>query len=249
MDKIAIISDIHSNLTALDTVLADIRGRGIERIVCLGDLVGKGPQPAESVDRIREVCETTVQGNWDHGIGGPQDKEAGRWQQSRLSAEQLRYLSKLPFACDLRISGRRVRLVHASASSVYHRVYRKASKREKLRMFENTEATGGFAGTDETPDVLGYGDLHLPFMHTLLSGAKQGLLLFNTGSVGAPYDGLPLASYTILEGVFGGDREAPFGIQWVRVPYDVERAIAIAEEVALPQLERFRYEQRSGREQ
>lgn len=249
MDKIALISDIHSNLTALEAVLDDIERRGIDRIVCLGDLVGKGPQPAASVDRIREVCEATVQGNWDAGICNPQDNEAGLWQQSRLSEEQLRYLSELPFAYDVRISGRKVRLVHASATSVYHRVYRKASKREKLRMFENTEATGGFAGTDETPDVLGYGDLHLPFMHTLKSKTKQGLLLFNTGSVGAPYDGMPLASYTILEGMLGAEREAPFGIQWVRVPYDVERAIAIAEEAGLPQLERFRYEQRSGREQ
>lgn len=81
MVKIAIIADIHGNLPALEAVAADIRRHRIKRVICLGDLVGKGPQPAEAVDRIRELCELTVQGNWDLGINEPQDKEAGLWQR------------------------------------------------------------------------------------------------------------------------------------------------------------------------
>ena len=57
MDKIAVISDIHGNMPALETVLDDIRQRGIEQIFCLGDLAGKGPLSAEAVDTIREVCD------------------------------------------------------------------------------------------------------------------------------------------------------------------------------------------------
>ncbi|MCZ8518069.1 MULTISPECIES: metallophosphoesterase family protein [Paenibacillus] len=249
MERIALISDIHGNLPALEAVEEDLRSRGIRRVICLGDLVGKGPQPAEAVERIRGLCELTVQGNWDHGIGTPQEKEAGLWQQERLSAEQLQYLGGLPFAADLLLSGRRIRLVHASAKSVYHRVYRKSDKKEKLAMFDNTEAAGGFLGGDQTPDVVGYADIHVPYLQTLKSKHRQGLLLFNTGAVGAPYDGLPQASYIILEGVPDSERPGPFSVQMVRVPYDTERAIAIAERVGLPQLERFRYEMRTGLEQ
>ncbi|AFC28784.1 hypothetical protein PM3016_1878 [Paenibacillus mucilaginosus 3016] len=249
MERIAVISDIHGNLPALEAAAEDIRSRGIRRIFCLGDLVGKGPQPAEAVDRIRELCERVVQGNWDHGIGTPQVKEAGVWQQERLGSEQLRYLGSLPFSADLLLSGRRIRLVHASAESVYTRVYRKSEKKEKLAMFENTEATGGFLGGEEAPDVVGYGDIHVPYLQTLKSGRRKGLLLFNTGAVGAPYDGLPQASYVILEGIEGSEAPGPFSVQMVRVPYDIERVVAIAERVKLPQLERFQYEMRTGLEQ
>ncbi|TVY06669.1 metallophosphoesterase family protein [Paenibacillus cremeus] len=250
MNRIAIISDIHANLPALEAVLKDIRRRRIKQIICLGDLVGKGPQPAETVDRIRAVCELTIQGNWDHGINQPQDKEAGLWQQQQLGSERLRYLAELPLAAELLMSARRIRLLHASADSIYHRVLRKADKKEKLGMFTNTELTGGFHGDPEvTPDVVGYGDIHVPFVQTLKSKDKKGLLLFNTGSVGAPYDGLPQASYVILEGVKDSEAPAPFSIQLVRVPYDIEKVIALAEQLQMPGLNRFRYEMRHGLEQ
>ncbi|MEK8126381.1 metallophosphoesterase family protein [Paenibacillus filicis] len=249
MEKLAVIADIHSNVTALDAVLDHIRACGIRRVICLGDLVGKGPQPSEAVDRIMETCEVTVQGNWDHGIVRPQEKGTAQWQKDRLSPEQLEFLDDLPFSYDIYLSGRKVRLVHASSDSVYHRVTRKAGKKEKLGFFENTAATGPFLETDATPDIVGYGDLHVPFMQTLKTKRKGGLLLFNTGSVGAPYDGLPQACYAVLEGEVGGRKDAPFSLQWVRVPYDARRAVAIAETVGLPELERFRYEQLSGREQ
>lgn len=250
MDKIALIADIHGNLPALDAVLDDIRQRGINRVFCLGDLIGKGPQPAEAVDRIRKVCEITVQGNWDLGINLPQDKESGLWQQQQLGPERLEYLRTLPFCADLWCSGRRVRLVHASAKSVYHRVYKGADKKERLAMFANTECTGGFAGDPEaTPDVIGYADIHVSFYQTFKSKEKAGLVLFNTGSVGAPYDGIPQASYIVLEGVVDSREAGPFGIQMLRVPYDIEKAVSIAEGVGLPNLDRFRYEMRTALEE
>lgn len=73
MDRIALISDIHGNMPALEATLADIQRRDIERIFCLGDLVGKGPHSAQVVDSCRQVCEATVKGNWDEGILADED--------------------------------------------------------------------------------------------------------------------------------------------------------------------------------
>ena len=123
MEQIAIISDIHGNLPALEAVLEDIRQRQIERIYCLGDLVGKGPDSAAVIDLCRDVCTATVRGNWDETMV---DEERGtsahwQWNRERLGHARLTYLRNLPFAVDFLISGRRVRLFHASPQSVHHR--------------------------------------------------------------------------------------------------------------------------------
>ena len=66
--RTALISDIHSNLPALETVLADIDRRGVDRIVCLGDIVGYGPDPIECVDLVAARCEWSLMGNHDFGV-------------------------------------------------------------------------------------------------------------------------------------------------------------------------------------
>ncbi|MET0959221.1 MAG: metallophosphoesterase family protein, partial [Psychrobacillus psychrotolerans] len=65
MSKIAIISDIHGNLTALESVLKDIEKRGVNQIFCLGDLVGKGPRGSECIELVRKHCDEVIYGNWD----------------------------------------------------------------------------------------------------------------------------------------------------------------------------------------
>ncbi|MGG1551440.1 metallophosphoesterase family protein [Paenibacillus ferrarius] len=251
MEKIAIISDIHGNLPALEAVLADIKQRGVSRIVCLGDLVGKGPDSAAVVDLLQTVCETVVQGNWDLGITLPQDKPAGQWQQKQLGAERLRYLQELPFSVDFSLSGKRFRLFHASAVSVYHRVKRKSPKKDRLAMFHNTEMTGD----GPLPDIVGYGDIHIPYLLTMKNPSEtqapakshEGLMLFNVGSVGVPYDGIPQASYCIVEGV--RDFTMPpsgFSIQFVRIPYDIERAVQLAVDAKMPDRERYELEIRTA---
>ena len=69
MDSIALISDLHGNLPALEAVLRDIKRRNISRIFCLGDLVGKGPHAEKVVDICQDVCEVTIKGNWDSKKG------------------------------------------------------------------------------------------------------------------------------------------------------------------------------------
>src|SRR5215217_1263677 len=114
-ERIAILSDVHGNLTALETALAHIHSAGIERIFNLGDLVGKGPRSAAVVDRCREVSEVIVQGNWDAIVAsGPDTTQPARqWHRAQLGDARLDYLAKLPGSHDFLLSGRLVRLFHA----------------------------------------------------------------------------------------------------------------------------------------
>ena len=116
LDKIAIISDIHGNMAALEAVLADIRLRGIDLIYNLGDLVGKGPHSDQVVDLCREVCQVTVRGNWDEMLAKHYEEAwpATAWYQAQLGPERRAYLRDLPNAYDFWLSGKRVRLYHAS---------------------------------------------------------------------------------------------------------------------------------------
>src|SRR5262245_37949980 len=100
MDAIALISDLHGNLPALDAVLRDIKRRNISRIFCLGDLVGKGPHSEKVVDICQEVCEITIQGNWDDYIARATDKPTLRWHQQRLGPARLAYLQQLTMTID-----------------------------------------------------------------------------------------------------------------------------------------------------
>ncbi len=246
MDRIAIISDIHGNMPALEAALDDIRRRGISRVFCLGDLIGKGPNPDQVVDRIREICEVVVQGNWDLGITYRQDQAEGLWHQAKLGSDRLAYLEQLPFSIDFRLSGSMVRLFHASASSVFHRVRRKASKKDRLALFDHTVMTGT-PEDGRTPDIVGYGDIHIPYLTTIRNhslhangyASTTGKVIFNVGSVGMPYDGIPQASYCIAEGIYGGTYTAGHSIQFIRVPYDIELAIKLAKKAEMPGADRY----------
>jgi protein phosphatase len=244
VDKIAIISDIHGNIPALETVLADIERRGIETIYCLGDLVGKGPQSALAVDVCRQRCATIVRGNWDEMITEERAEPVIQWHQAQLGPERLAYLRHLPNTVEFQMSGRQIRLFHASQTGIYNRVFEDAPYETHLAMFENTPFTGDSRTPNgrPSPDVVGYGDIHAPFARTLYRHQKT---LFNSGSVGNPLDE-PTAAYAILEGHLDSFTAAPFAVQLVRLPYDIERAIALAAEVEMPELEPYAMELRTA---
>ncbi|MDP4098460.1 metallophosphatase family protein [Paenibacillus sp. P96] len=237
MERVAVVSDIHGNLEAWDAVVKDIDARGISRIFCLGDLVGKGPNPVEVTDQVRTRCEVVVRGNWDELVGRQEDDNFS-WHAQRLGPERVAYLASLPFQHDVIMSGRRIRLLHASPQSVYHRVQPWDPAEKRLAMFDplpDEEAVARFE-----PDIVGYGDVHNAFLQHL-----RGKTLFNVGSVGNPLD-MTQASYCILEGMLGSRENAPFSIQFMRVPYDIELAVAQAEKAGVPSLDYYVRELRTG---
>ncbi len=240
MDRIAIISDIHGNVPALMSVMDDILARNIDRIFCLGDMVGKGPHSDMAVDIVREHCEIVIQGNWDDFIGNPTDQPDLLWHQRRLGADRLSYLASLPFSFDFWMSGRYVRLLHASPESVYTRVQPWHPVEKRLTMFENSDKTGT-AAHGGLPDVVGYGDVHNAYVQHF-----PGKMLFNAGSVGNPLE-IPQASYAIMEGQYESREPGVLAITLIRVPYDIEEAIRLAEEAEMPLLEPYQRELRTAR--
>jgi protein phosphatase len=236
LEQIALISDIHGNLPALEAAMQDIKRKKIDRVFCLGDLVGKGPYPEKAIDFCRHRCEVTLRGNWDDIVGRRVSHPLVDWQLQRLDEEQLDYLKNLPNTLDFWLSGRKIRLFHASQIGVMQRVQRNAPENEQLAMFTNTD----FTGNDFQPDIIGYADIHIVFLKQF-----REKILFNTGSVGNPLD-YPQASYVVLEGHYNSPRDGMFSINIVRVSYDIELAVTQAAAEGLPDLERYAAELRTG---
>lgn len=236
--QIAIISDVHGNLTALEAVLAHIRASSIERIFNLGDLIGKGPRSAAAVDRCRETCEVILQGNWDaeigRGIGRPWPM--GDWHREQLGPERVTYLEKLPGTFDFVVSGRQTRFFHASQTSVFDRVHANATREQHRNMFTNTP----FTGSGPEPQMVGYGDVHTAYVLNF-----EGRTLFNVGSVGNSLD-IPLACYAVLSGDFDGGRDKSWSLNLIRLEYDVEAEIAVARASGMPECEAYERELRTA---
>ncbi len=229
------VSDVHGNLTAYEAVLADIEQRGITRVINLGDVVGKGPRGAECIALTQQRCEVTVRGNWDENLGVDQEVSPSKlWWRDRLSEDDRRWLRELPFHHDIVLSGRRVRMFHASAEGVFTRVRPQHTEDEFRGMFAATEATGD----GPLPTVAVYGDVHQAYV-----SVRFGLTLVNVGSVGNALDE-PQAAYVILEGVPGDDVTWPFGIQVVRLAYDLERELREAAALGNPLQEAYAMELR-----
>lgn len=246
LDRIAIVSDVHGNVTALQAVLADIRERRITRIINLGDVVGKGPRASEAVALTRQACEVTVRGNWDAFIARDviQPFSSGQWTRDELTADDLAWLAGLPGTFELVMSGRRIRLFHASQTSEFVRVRVRHSADEFRGMFTNTEFTGVFqaagGGDSATPDVVGYGDIHSAYLK-----ADEGLTLFNVGGTGNHLDA-PSAPYVILEGRTDSLAPGPFSVSFARVGYDIEAEISAARQLGMPDADAYARELLDG---
>lgn len=234
MDKIAVISDIHGNIPALEAVLSDIKSRGINRIICLGDLAGKGPSSDIVVDMIKENCEAAVKGNWDYLISEVYDSDVLLWHRRKLGDRRIKYLIDLPLYTELYMSGRVIRLCHAAPDDVFHRVRSTSTFEEKLTLFIDPSEDR------KESDVVGYGDIHGAYIDNF-----KGKTLFNVGSVGNPLD-LTQASYGIIEGEYGSKENSSFSITLVRVPYDIEEAVQQAKDSGMPDLEEYINELRTG---
>lgn len=237
-ERIAVVSDVHGNMTAFDAVLADIKAHGIRRIINLGDVFGKGPRGSEAIARSQAECEVTLRGNWDAFVGRKDLSQLSpmKWWYDELSGDDRAWLLALPFSVDVRLGGMNVRMFHASADSEFHRVHMNHSDKEFARMFLNTPETGDGA----LPDVVVYGDIHDAFIEK-----QNGKVLINAGSVGNPLDETT-AAYVILEGAIDDMDRDSFHYEIVRVPYDIEAEIAVARESGMLECEEYAVELRTG---
>ena len=240
MDRIALISDVHGNLTALEAVLADIDRRGIARIFNLGDYVGKGPRGREVIELCRQRCEVNLLGNWDDFLPDPArtyDNEALQWWLAQLGPGQGEWLRALPFCHDFWLSGRRVRLFHATRRPCTGGSATSATQAEFEALFTNTRpratARSRTWSATATPTIRS------------TSASSRVAPTFNTGSVGNCM-GDPTPLYCILEGELDSREPAPWSIAFVRVPYDVEAELAVARELGLPQYDGYELELRHG---
>jgi len=166
--KIAIISDIHGNLEALKATLEDIKRKKVDKIYCLGDIIAKGIHPKECIQLIREHCEVVIQGNTDeyfskeHCLEEKIEEEAKRiqWNQSLISKEDRAYLLSLPFCYEFYLSGRLVRLFHATPKVNNKAIINQDMPYIKYEMFEPTENTI----SNQVADVVIYGHIHHQYM-------------------------------------------------------------------------------------
>jgi diadenosine tetraphosphatase ApaH/serine/threonine PP2A family protein phosphatase len=222
--RIAIISDIHSNLPAFESVLARIDSLNVDKIHCLGDLVGYGPFPNETIALARNRCELSVKGNHDSGVLGetPIDQfnpygQAGiRWTVDNITDDNLTFLRSLPLVA----SEPGITFVHASPGNPSQWTY-VLTMREALESFRAFDTQYCFIGHTHLPLVIGE-DRSIN-RHTL--GGKRYLI--NVGSVGQPRDGISDAAF----GIF--DTEADeYSLH--RVPYDVRKTIQAIKNAGLP---------------
>ena len=243
MEKIAIISDVHGNITALNTVLADIKQRGIKRIFSLGDNVIKCTHPDLVIDKLRESCEVILLGNADYVVSQDTENAKHFWSRKKIGEERAAFLRSLPIFYEFYMSGYFIRLFHAcpyNLDDIYNPMFSNTKngissyKKEiysPAEMFKNTEFLGKGPG-DKEPDIVGFGHIHTPFV--VRFGNKT---LFNPGSVGLSVEMMnsdlsdpsnkfsTLASYIIIEGNYGNQDLSPISFNLVRLPYNVQKEI------------------------
>lgn len=211
MIEIALVADLHGNLPAVEALDADLKQRGIKKVWCLGDVVGKGPSSADTYDWAVSHCEILLMGNWDGGIGYkefPKDE----FYYNQLGEKRMKGLLDFLPEYECYISGRKMRLFHGRP--ILPGPYQTYDQAELLLPYFQPDY-----------DVVGYGDVHRQGVRVL----GQAGLLFNTGSVGNGI-GVPMVQYAILRGELGSKTQSPLDINMVTLPYDRERAIRDTDE-------------------
>jgi predicted phosphodiesterase len=254
MRRIALFSDVHGNLPALDAVLADIEADGVHEVYCLGDLVGYGPDPSGVIHRIRSLAVPTVRGNYDDGIGHrrgecgcyyvtEQAKSDGAasyaFTDAALDDVDHDWLAALPDDIRLVHDDVRILLAHGSPRKINEYLLLDRKDDQLARLAEQAQA-----------NVVCIGHIHIPY-HRMLTAADGGTVHYvSSGSVGKPKDGDPRACWVeLLTGAEAEVRErslfdealAPAGLTqtWIgtvvhRVKYDVEGVAAGVIAAGLP---------------
>lgn len=250
MRRIALFSDVHANLPALEAVLDDIAAQEFDEVYCLGDLVGYGPDPSGVVERIRSLGIPTIRGNYDEGVGNrrgecgchyatEQAKSDGAasfaFTDGALDDADHAWLASLPGEIRFEYKGVRVLLVHGSPRKINEYLLLDRRDEQLARLADQAAA-----------DVVCVGHIHIPYHRVLSAEDGRTVHYVNGGSAGKPKDGDPRAGWVELilgsrDQVADTDCDAgaaPAGATdvWVgivvhRVSYDIEgvaRAMALA---------------------
>lgn len=237
--KIAILSDIHGNTTALAAVLEDAKNLGATEYWLLGDIFLPGPGANDLVALLKDLSITaSVRGNWDdhvlevldgqYGLEDPKEIQLLRMTQYLMEAlkpEYIDWLRKLPMVAKKEVDGLRFSLSHNLPEKNYG---------GDLLVENNTEKFDQLL--DEDTDIAVYGHVH----KQLLRYGSQGQQIINPGSIGMPYfnwEGLKnhRAQYALLE-VENGEL---VNLQFRKVAYDYEAELESAKEKGLPFIEMY----------
>ncbi|HMX05063.1 MAG TPA: metallophosphoesterase family protein [Chitinophagales bacterium] len=241
--KIALFSDIHANLPAMEACFADIDTRRPDAVYCLGDLVGYNIWPNEVIRLIRDRGIPVIFGNYDQGIGLHSDecgcayktdieKEMGKisisFTNSIVGDDERNYLRSLPahIRVDHLIQEETMSLllVHGSPRRVNEYLFEDREEKSMLRIMQQANA-----------DIMCFGHTHKPY-HRILQDGDRYRHAINIGSVGKPKDGDPRGCYVMLtiDEHTSVHAEDAVQVEFVRFQYDVEKAAHAVEESPLP---------------
>jgi putative phosphoesterase len=196
--NIAVFSDIHGNIEALDAVLKDIESFQVDHLICLGDLVGYLPFPNEVIDCVRTLNIPVIMGNYDQGVGfdlddcgcaypSEEERKLGdlslRWTQKEVSPENKGYLQSLLPQYTLELEGKKLLFVHGSPRKINEYLFEERPESSILRMFPV-----------DKPDLLACGHTHKAYIKTI-----DSMILLNDGSAGRPKDGISGFSWALIK--------------------------------------------------
>lgn len=219
--KMALISDIHGNLLALEKVLNDIP-MDVDQVWCLGDTVGYNPWPSECLQIVRDWCDVVIQGNHDRRAStngklyklNPWAREALQWTRTQLTQKEREWLGQLPDS--KRIKDGRVLLSHSDPRTFDGYIFPEETQNLDRFLRDNP--------VNDDLEVLVMGHTHIPHQETV-----EEVLVVNPGSVGQPRDGVPSSSYAILD-------FDTFGLEFRRVEYDIGSVVDQIGDEGLPEI-------------
>lgn len=219
MKKVAIVSDVHANLEALEAVLAETHGLDV---ICLGDLVDYGANPNEVIEIVRQRGIRTIMGNHDWAaVSGDTSLFNARaamssiWTRAHLTGQNLEFVRTLVPEIRSTFELEECYFTHGSPDD---RLWEYVDPRTHSELFGHYLAKLGVG-------IIGLGHTHVPFVWK-----EEGKVVFNPGSVGQPRDGDPRASFAVLS-----VEEQEVGVDIRRVEYDVQKAASKIREAGLPE--------------
>jgi predicted phosphodiesterase len=245
--KIALFSDVHANLPALEALFHDMEGKKPDAIYCLGDLVGYNVWPNEVINEIRKRGIPTIAGNYDFGIGRNGDdcgcaykteseKEMGKvsisYTNSIMRADERKYLRTLPahLTVEFQLNNDKIMLlmVHGSPRRINEYLFEDRDEKSLMRIIQDANA-----------DIMCFGHTHKPY-HRILKSTIENKDHFrhavNIGSVGKPKDGDNRGCYVIIHiNEFSTTfLSESIEVEFIRFNYDVEKAAKAVEVSPLP---------------